>query len=87
VAWWFAVLGSNALFIYLVGEILWTMVWMRWRFRGPDGNGHVMFTALQAHMASLTSAAIGPWLATLVYTMVYWMISWYFQRRGWIIKV
>lgn len=87
VAWWFAVLGSNALFIYLVGEILWTMVWMRWRFRGPDGNGHVMFTALQAHMSNLSSAAIGPWLAVLVYTMVYWTISWYFQRRGWIIKV
>ena len=86
-AWWLAIMGSNALFIYMVGEMLWTMVWMRWRVLGPDGSGQVMFTALQAHLAALTSPAIGPWLATALYIGIYWVASWQMHRKGIIVKV
>ena len=85
--WWLAIMGSNALFIYLVGEMLWTMVWMRWRVLGPDGSGQVMFTALQVHLTALTSPVIGPWLATTVYITIYWAACWHMHRRGIVMKV
>jgi len=80
--WWFAIMGSNALFIYMVGEVLWTMVWMRWRVLGPDGSGQVMFTALQAHLAAMSSPAAGPWMATAIYIGIYWAASLFMLRKG-----
>jgi len=85
--WWFAIMGSNALFIYMVGEVLWTMVWMRWRVLGPDGSGQVMFTALQAHLAAMSSPAAGPWMATAIYIGIYWAASLFMHRKGIVVKV
>lgn len=83
----FVPLGTNALFIYVVGELFWTMVAMRWRFAGPDGSGQVLFTALQAHLKNLTTPEVGPWLATLIYITCVWLICRALHRRGVVIKV
>ncbi len=87
VTWWLAIMGSNSLFIYFVGEMLWTMVWMRWRVLGPDGSGQVMFTSLQAHLGAISSPVIGPWIATAIYIGIYWMASLFMHRRGIVVKV
>ena len=92
----FVVLGSNAITVYFVGEILWTMVWMRWRVMAPgDLGGQVLFVALQAHFSALVRPLLGdpaggiagPWLATATYLSVYWLLCLWLWRRRWFIKV
>lgn len=39
--------GSNAIALYVAGELLWTMVWMHWRVRGPGSyGGQHLYSAL-----------------------------------------
>lgn len=89
-------LGCNALFVYVVGELLWTTVWMNWRVMGPGEWGPQMaFPALQAHWAGAVqpiagaelSRALGPWLATYTYMGVYAGLCLWLYRRRWFIKV
>lgn len=92
----FVVLGSNALFVYVVGELLWTMVWMHWRVMAPgDWGPQMAFPALQAHWAAIVeplagaqfSRALGPWLASFTYIGIYWLLCLWLYRRRWFVKV
>jgi len=91
----FVAYGSNAIAIYVLAELLWTLVWMHWRVQAPgDFGGQHMFSALQLHLAALVrpivgdlAPGIGPWLATGVYIAIYGIFAWWLHRRKIYIKV
>lgn len=90
------VFGANAIFVYVLAELAWTLVWMRWRVAGPEGFGPQMaFPALQAHAAwalrpvlgAELSQAAGPWLATAAVLLLYGGACAWLYRRKIFIKV
>ncbi len=73
-------MGCNAIALYVASELLWTMVWMRWRVDCPGEIGpQTAFAALQTHfkfvikplLGALPAAGLGPWLATLTLISLY----------------
>lgn len=92
----FAIYGSNALAVYVLAELSWTLVWMHWRVMGPaEFGGQLAFPALQAHWSALArpllgpelGAGVGPWLASLTYVGLFWLLCWWLWRRKIFIKV
>jgi predicted acyltransferase len=92
----FVIYGSNAIFVYMLAELLWTMFWMHMRVQAPgDYGAQHAFSALQLWMRTgLTSlvgdrlaAGLGPWLATATYILLYWLLCWQLHRRKVFIKV
>jgi heparan-alpha-glucosaminide N-acetyltransferase len=90
------ILGSNAIAIYVLAEITWTMVWMHLRVQGPgDFGGQFALGALTSHIASLLQSmrfgdlakGVAPWLSTFTYIAIYWLAAWWLWRRKIFIKV
>ncbi len=88
--------GGNAIAVYVLSELLWTMVWMRWRVACPlDFGPQTAFAALQVHLRALVqplagadlARGLGPWLATMVYILAYWGLCLWLHRRRIVIKV
>jgi predicted acyltransferase len=92
----FVIYGSNAIFVYMLAELVWTMFWMHMRVQAPgDYGAQHAFGALQLWWrAGLTqvvgerlAAGLGPWLASGTYIMLYWLVCWQLHRRKVFIKV
>lgn len=88
--------GRNAILVYVGSELLWTMVWMRWRVMCPgEFGGQVAFTALQLHLRFLIepllgatlAKGVGPWLATGVIIGLYGWVCRRLDARGVYFKV
>ena len=93
---WLVAYGRNAILVYVVGELLWTLVWMRWRVQCPgDIGGQVAFAALQVHARTLLepiagaalAKGLGPWVATGVLVGAYGAVCVWLDRRTVYFKV
>lgn len=83
----FEVFGRNAIALYVAHEVLWPTVMMRWRVKGPDGDGLLAFVSLKAWLGEAAGPTMGPWLAIAAYVGVWWVILWRMHRRGVYVKV
>jgi hypothetical protein len=76
------ILGTNAITVYGLHELLWPTVMMRWRALGPDGIGYHLYVALNAWMKHFTTPMVGPWLTTFCYLACYWLLLLWMHRRN-----
>lgn len=84
------VLGVNALFAYLLAELVWKMALVRWQVALPPGfgGGHSMaITAWKAWLQHLTSASLGTYLTVSLYILGIWLVCRAMYVRNWYVKV
>lgn len=80
--------GTNALFIYLLAELTWKCVMMKWKLVTPDGGDSILIASAKAWVQWLAgSQGLGTWLFIISYILLYWLAAHALYRRGWFIKV
>ncbi|MCE2967492.1 MAG: DUF5009 domain-containing protein [Phycisphaerales bacterium] len=88
--------GSNAIAVYFLAELTWTLFWMHFRVMGPGSFGsQFAFPALQVHWAAFAqevlsialtdraAAEVGRGLGPWLATGTYLMIYWVFCYELW----
>ena len=82
------VLGTNALAMYILAELLWKCAMMKWKMVTPGGGESILVASLKAWAQhALGSPELGTWLFVICYIMFYWLIAAALYKRGWFIKV
>jgi predicted acyltransferase len=90
------VLGANALFLYILAELVWKTALVRWQVALPasmqpaDASqpaSSIAITAIRAHLGALTTPCVGAYLTVAGYILVYWLIARAMHARGWFVKV
>jgi len=84
------VLGVNALFAYLLAELVWKMALVRWRVALPPGFGEpdaVAITAWKAWLQHFTTPMLGTYLTVALYIAAIWLVCRAMYTRRWFVKV
>lgn len=84
---WLRIYGANAIFIYLLAELMWKMIFVRWYAVVPDGPSTWLITAWKAWMQWPLGATLGSWAHVASYILVYWLVAAWLYRRKIFIKV
>jgi len=94
--------GSNAIAIYLISELLWTLVWTHWRVASPAAGAQHAFTALSLWWAvalnplttivttsdpARLAQALGAWLTSATLITLYFLIAYTLWTKKLFLKV
>jgi len=84
---WLRVFGVNAIAVYVLAELVWKMVLMRWKLATPSGDGSAAIVAAKAWLQAGLGATAGSWALVAGYIGVYWLVCRALDRRGIYVKV
>lgn len=83
----FRVYGTNALFVYVLAELVWKTALLRWQVRTPGGGSSIAIAAIKAHLGAATTPCLGSYLTVALYIGAYWLAAYALHRKGWFVKV
>lgn len=81
------VLGLNAIAVYVLAELAWKMVWMRWQVATPGGGSSAAIVAVKAWLSGPLGETGAAWARVALYIALYWFVAWWMYRRRLFIKV
>lgn len=81
------VYGLNAITVYVLAELLWKMVWMRWQVGTPGGGSSLAITAVTAWLAVPLGDVAAAWGRVVLYILLYWLVAFWMYRRKLFLKV
>jgi predicted acyltransferase len=81
------VYGLNAITVYVLAELLWKTVWMRWQVATPGGGSSLAITAAKAWLAVPLGEMLAAWARVGLYIVLYWLVAAWMHRRGLYLKV
>ena len=84
---WLRTFGLNAIAVYVLAELMWKMVLMRWRFATPSGDGSVAIVAAKTWLHAVAGTTAGSWALVGAYIGAYWLGCRAMERRGIYVKV
>lgn len=79
--------GTNALFIYLLAELVWKTCLTRWQVVVPDGGMSMAITAMKSWLQWASTPTLGSYLTVAAYLVFYWVIARAMFNRRWFVKV
>lgn len=79
-------LGTNAIALYVLAELLWRTCLTRWLVTTPDGGSSSMFVAIKAWLSHLTTPSIGAWLSVACWILAMWLVGRALHARGWFVR-
>jgi len=79
--------GMNAIALYLVAELLWKTVLMRWQVVTPDAGVSAAFVAAKAWLQHALGPFAGSWAVVISYLALYWALALALFRRNVFIRI
>jgi predicted acyltransferase len=75
------VVGMNAIALYLIAELAWKMVLMRWQVVTPDGSASAAFVAGKAWLQHALGRDAGAWASVALLIGAYGLLASFFHRK------
>ncbi|MGE5531200.1 MAG: acyltransferase family protein [Bacteroidota bacterium] len=81
-AWPFAILGMNALFIYIVPILVKLYILSEWHWRIEDGSRLQLGVAIMHYWFEAFGRVAGGWAYTISYIVFWWLVAvWLWHRK------